>query len=177
MVYYRSLVGYASALWLVNRKMTSDLHFLNILSSQKIQLPRDLLLITRFIKVRCEYIMAAFTVRVYRRHWRPPPSMGTCHEAVSSAHCPQSIPSVTHLPQSTTVTVAGSCNVLNLSHNRSFLRHSLPSYIPSVAEILPKADKKGHSRTSTRLPVTILRVNRRHTCYPSRSSSRIREKQ
>ena len=71
--------------------------------------------------------------------WDGKPPM---RQSASSAQCPQSISSITHLLLSSTVTFASSCNVLNVSHNRSFLRVSFPSYIPSSAEILLKADQE-----------------------------------
>ena len=104
-------------------------------------------------------------MRVYR-HWRS--QLADCfgqRKAVSVlvpfAQRSQSIPPF-------------ACHVLRV---RNFLQISIPRYLPSCAQIVPKADQEGPSRTPARLPVAIMRFKCRHTCYPSRSSSRVREKQ
>ena len=63
------------------------------------------------------------------------------------------------------------CHVPDINHGRHFLR--LPIYLPSCAQVLPKADEGRHSCTSAFLPIEGLRLYYRHSCRPSRSSPRI----
>ena len=61
----------------------------------------------------------------------------------------------------------------NYTSNVDFF--TLPSHLRSSAEVLPKADQEGPSRTPTCDPVSILRFYRRHPRHPSGSSSGIRQ--
>jgi hypothetical protein len=63
--------------------------------------------------------------------------------------------------------------VPDFSHSRNFF--SLPSDLPSCPQFVPKADQERPSQTPARLSVEIVPVNWRYTCYPSGSSSRIRQ--
>ena len=66
-------------------------------------------------------------------------------------------------------------HVSDASYNRIIKFLTLPSNLPSCAEVLPKADQEGPSRSSACLPFAGLRLHYRHHHHPSRPSSRIRQ--
>jgi hypothetical protein len=121
----------------------------------------------------CALILVQYhmSVRVWC-HWRSPtfwearPRGSASVRPLARAHNPCFPP---HPPHN----FIGSCHVTDVSYNCSFF--TLPSYLSSCAEVLSKADERGPSGSSTCLPVAIVQVNYRYTCYPSRSSSRIRQ--